>query len=64
MGLNDVSLKRAALQEQQDAKRAKITWRWLLAKQTVWLALLVGAFLIFFLIDVMNESIAISFASL
>jgi hypothetical protein len=63
MGLNDVSLQRAALQEQQDNRRAKITWRWLLAKQTVWLTLLVVAFLIFFLIDVMNESIAISFAS-
>ena len=63
MGSNDVSLQRAALQEQQDRRRAKITWRWLLAKQTVWLTLLVVAFLIFFLIDIMNESIAISFSS-
>ncbi len=63
MGLNHVSPQRAALEELQDKKRAEITWRWLLAKQTVWLTLLVVAFLIFFLIDVMNESIAISFPS-
>jgi hypothetical protein len=63
MGLQDVSLQRAALHEQQDRKRDEITQRWLLAKQTVWLALLVGAFLVFFLIDILNESIAMSFAS-
>jgi Na+/H+ antiporter NhaD/arsenite permease-like protein len=63
MGLNHVSPQRAALHELQDKRRAVITWRWLLAKQTVWLTLLVVAFLIFFLIDIMNESIAISFPS-
>jgi hypothetical protein len=63
MGLENVRPERAALHELQDKKRAQITWRWLLAKQTVWLTLLVGAFLIFFLIDIMNESIGISFSS-
>lgn len=31
--------------------------RWLLAKQTVWLALLAAAFLIFYLIDIMVASL-------
>lgn len=33
--------------------------RWLLAKQTVWLALLVGAFLIFYLIDILQASLSL-----
>ena len=33
--------------------------RWLLAKQTVWLALLAAAFLIFYLIDILQASLAL-----
>ena len=33
--------------------------RWLLAKQTVWLALLTAAFLIFYLIDILQASLSL-----
>lgn len=33
--------------------------RWRLAKQTVWLSLLTGSFLIFYLLDVLQQSMAL-----
>ena len=36
-----------------------IRYRWQLAKQTVWLSLLAGSFLIFYLTDVLQQSMVL-----
>jgi hypothetical protein len=56
-------IRRAAIEASAQSKHEKVSRRWRIAKQTVWLALLAGAFLIYFLIAVMVESIHISFPS-
>ena len=48
--------------EQQNARSQRqqvILARWALAKQTTWLSLLTAFFLMFYLIDVMNQSMEI-----
>jgi hypothetical protein len=44
-------------------KREQETLRWQLAKQTVWLTLLAGAFLVYFLTNIMVDAVYLSFAS-
>lgn len=51
-----------AIREAQEKKRMNdeiVLNRWLLAKQTVWLSLLVSSFLIFYLLDVMQQSMVL-----
>jgi hypothetical protein len=59
MDREKLSTHRAAIHDQLDRKRAETSRRWQLAKQTVWLALIAGAFLIYFLLDIINESISL-----
>lgn len=51
-----------AIREAQEKKRMNdeiVRKRWALAKQTVWLALLACSFLIFYLIDILQQSMAL-----
>lgn len=54
----------AELQEQLDRKRKKRYQHWLLAKQTVWLTLLTVAFLIYYLTDILQQSMDLVLAQL
>ena len=52
-----------AYREAQEHRRREeeiVRQRWQLARQTTWLTLLVVSFLIFYLIDIMQQSMAIA----
>lgn len=63
MDREQMGIQRAAIEASTQRKHEQVTRRWRIAKQAVWLALLAAAFLIYFLIAVMVESIDISFPS-
>jgi hypothetical protein len=63
MDREEMRIQRAAIEASTQRKHEQATRRWRIAKQAVWLALLAGAFLVYFLIAVMVESIDISFPS-
>ena len=46
-------------QQAQGKKQEAILARWMLAKQTIWLSLLTAFFLMFYLIDILNQSMEI-----
>lgn len=61
MDREQMRIQRAALEASAHSRHEQVSRRWQLAKQTIWLALLAGAFLIYFLIEIMAEAIHISF---
>jgi len=46
--------------EERRLRDERIRQRWQLARQTTWLVLLTVSYLIFYLLDIMEQSIAIS----
>ena len=63
MDREQMRIQRAAIEAAAQSKHEQVSRRWRIAKQTIWLALLAGAFLVYSLIAVMVESIDISFPS-
>jgi Ca2+/H+ antiporter len=44
-------------------KRDQVAHHWQIAKQAVWLTLLAGTFLVYYLTDIMVEAVHLSYAS-